>query len=399
MPNQNLIPRLPSHPWVIERQGRRLDLRRRVHGMFGLAFDEIDMAGTVAQVRQCVQRRERCFMSTVNLNFTITSQHHEAVRTSLLSSDLVVVDGMPLVWTAKAMGIPIRERVAGSDLFDELQRTPNGHTDAAMRVYFFGGEDGVAAKASDVLNARESALRCVGFSSPGFVSMEAMSQPVQLDAINRTHADFLAVSIGAAKGQAWILANQDRLSAPVISYLGAVVNFVAGHVERAPVAMRQLGLEWLWRILAEPAIWRRYAHDGMAFAKLLRKQVWPAWRRQRRLASAQAKAGADEHGQGTIEVVPAKDSVASDIVCLRGAWRGANLDPLRDATAAVLRQGKAVRWDLTRCSSVGSDLVGLALLIEHFQSVRLAEQPNLWPQDVKRAFGEAGAESLLARVS
>lgn len=100
-----------------------------------------------------------------------------------------------------------------------------------------------------------------------------MSAPELLAQINATGAHFLVVSLGAQKGQAWIVQNMEQLTIPVISHLGAVVNFVAGEVNRAPMWMRKVGLEWLWRIKEEPSLWRRYAADAWLVSRILFKRI------------------------------------------------------------------------------------------------------------------------------
>ena len=89
--------------------------------------------------------------------------------------------------------------------------------------------------------------------------------------MNAARPDFLVVSLGAAKGQAWIMRNLHRLDVPLVSHLGAVVNFVAGEVRRAPRWMQRSGLEWAWRVKEEPALLRRYAGDALRLLPL-------AWR-------------------------------------------------------------------------------------------------------------------------
>lgn len=114
-----------------------------------------------------------------------------------------------------------------------------------------------------------------GFYDPGFVSVDEMSSSDIIDIINIADPDFIVVALGAKKGQAWIQNNRDKLTAPVISHLGAVINFVAGNVKRAPVFWQHSGLEWLWRIKQEPTLWRRYLFDGLAFIKLLLVKAFP----------------------------------------------------------------------------------------------------------------------------
>src|SRR5690606_13363441 len=117
-------------------------------------------------------------------------------------------DGMPLVWIARLLGLPIRERVAGSTLFEALRHGEARRTSAGLlSVYFFGGPDGVAERADEKLNASTSWLRCVGYRSPGFASIEEMSDAETIDAINASNADFIVVALGAKKGQTWIERN------------------------------------------------------------------------------------------------------------------------------------------------------------------------------------------------
>ena len=102
-----------------------------------------------------------------------------------------------------------------------------------------------------------------------------MSTPAIIDAINASDADFLAVALGAKKGQAWLQQNHARLRIPVRVHLGATINFQAGTLKRAPTLIQRLGLEWLWRIKEEPQLWRRYWNDGLALLGLLITRVFP----------------------------------------------------------------------------------------------------------------------------
>lgn len=250
------------------------DFNRKVYCLAGLPFDAVDMAGAIAKIRSVIAKRERCFLSTPNLNFLIACQKDPAFRDSVVNSDMSVADGMPLIWMARLLGIPLKERVAGSSLFEELRRT-GGEDGKPVSVYFFGGPKGVAEQAFNKLNEESEGMRGVGYMCPGFGSIEDMSTLEVIDTINASNADFLVVALGARKGQAWIEHNRDRLNVPVISHLGAVVNFVAGEVSRAPLWMQQSGLEWLWRIKEESGLWKRYLYDGFSLLKLFLTHILP----------------------------------------------------------------------------------------------------------------------------
>ena len=163
--------------------------------------------------------------------------------------------------------------MSGSDIFAALKVPDHGRD--PLKVFFFGGAADVAAAAAKKLNDAASGLSCVGTLNPGFGTIEAMSQDDIIDKVNSSGADFLVVSLGARKGQLWLHRNHKRLNIPVRAHLGAVINFEAGAVKRAPLRLRTLGLEWLWRVKEEPHLWRRYVTDGSILLVLLLTRVLP----------------------------------------------------------------------------------------------------------------------------
>lgn len=237
--------------------------------LLGLPFDCLTLAQTVDRIRDAALTRDPLFITTANVNFVVTASKNSAFRQSVFNSDLCVADGTLIVWMARAFGLPVPERVAGADIFDALRK----HRGPAISVYLFGGPPGVAEKAHQVLNAEQGGVRCVGFECPGFGNIESMSAAGQIARINACNPDFVVVSLGAQKGQAWIEHNRRQLTAPVISHLGAVVNFVAGTVQRAPAWMHGMGLEWAWRVWQEPALITRYAVDAIGLLGLVIREM------------------------------------------------------------------------------------------------------------------------------
>lgn len=335
------------------------DFDRQVVCIAGLPFDAVDMAGAVARVREAAARRAPCFLSTPNLNFLIGCLGDAAFRASVIHSDLNIADGMPLVWMARLLNTPVRERVAGSGLFEALR----GEKSVAgpLKLYFFGGPDGVAEQACRVLNAELSGLRCVGFDCPGFGSVEDMSGDATIARINASGADFLVVALGARKGQAWIEHNRRRITVPVISHLGAVVNFVAGTVSRAPGWLQRIGLEWLWRIKEEPPLWKRYWLDGMALAGLLATRIVPyaIWRRLRRPRN--------DAGGFSMRLTPHRDGV------LRLVVAGNAPDTIPENIRKTLRAAAAAKAplviDFAHAISLSPAFSGLLLLLKKQQDV------------------------------
>ena len=247
------------------------DLSRDVYGVLGIPIDAVDLSAVVHRIGAAMLQDRPFLISTPNLNFLVTSQSDGELRESLLRSDLCPVDGVPIVWISRLLGIPIQMRVAGSDIFDRLKLEAS----SSVKVFLFGGPEGVAETCSNVLNSQSSGVACVGTLYPGFGSVEKMSTDAIIDAINASGARFLIASLGAQKGQSWLLRNHHRLRIPVRSHLGAALNFQAGRLRRAPLVVRRFGFEWLWRIKEEPHLWRRYFRDGLVLLRLMLTSVLP----------------------------------------------------------------------------------------------------------------------------
>ena len=295
-------------------------LSRDVVALFGLPFDVGDLPGTVATLRAAAASGSRLWFSTANLDWLVMAERDLAFRRSVLDSDRVTMDGAPVAALARLAGVEGATRVAGADLFDALRA--GGRT---LRVFFFGGRDGAAERAAAALRDAEGLIP-VGALNPGFGDVDAMSDPATIQTINDAQADLLVVSLGAAKGQAWIARNAPRLNAPLVSHLGAVVDFAAGTVARAPDAVQRLGAEWAWRIAQDPALWRRYAGDARALPRLAAQA-----RTIRRLAAPMGSAanGDVRSGPDTIELsgTPPRDALRAALAERPGAEQAVVLAP------------------------------------------------------------------------
>lgn len=259
------------------------DLSRDVYGLFGIPIDADDRIAVLRKMAIAADAGTRFLISTPNVNFLVQSQCDTAFRESLLQSDHCCADGMPIVWISRLLGLPIAERVSGSDLFETLRsKEPSPRP---LKVFLFGGGEGVAEIVCGLLNARPSGVRCVGALNPGFGTVEEMSESAIIERINRSGADLLAVFLSAKKAQFWLHYNHDRLSIPVRGQFGATINYQAGTVRRAPAMFQRLGLEWLWRIKEEPYLWKRYSTDGLLLIRLVVMRALPiaidlAWQRR-----------------------------------------------------------------------------------------------------------------------
>lgn len=349
------------------------DFFRNVHCVMGLPIDAMSMDEAVQLLQKARVNRSKCFFSTPNLNFVIASQKQAEFRESVCMSNLSLADGMPLVWVAKLLRIPIRERVSGSDLFDRLRH----QTESLWRVFFFGGPKGVGQEACLAIGDQSVGVLPTGYIYPGFVNTDEMSREDLLQCINQSEPDMVVVSLGAAKGQDWICRNHQHIEAPVIGHLGAVINFVAGNIRRAPPWMQRAGLEWVWRAKEESALVRRYLNDGLSFLRLLATRVLPlAWHQATRKPTPDdvQAAYADLQQQDGIQMVH-----------LRGAWNLSNLAPVREIFTRVEQGHGNVVLNMAEVHSIDSGFLGLLLLLEQALSARqLHLRLTETPQPIRR---------------
>jgi N-acetylglucosaminyldiphosphoundecaprenol N-acetyl-beta-D-mannosaminyltransferase len=330
------------------------DLSREVYCILGMPVDAIGMHAALCRIESAAAGRTPFLVSTPNLNFLVNSQLDRDFRESLILSDLCTADGMPIIWIAWLTGIPIKDRIAGSDIFDALKAEHSPHP---LKIFLFGGPEGVAKTASRALNGQPSGLHCVGWLYPGFCSAEEMSRDDIIDNINSSGADFLVASLGAQKGQLWLQRNHHRLVIPVRAHFGASLNFQAGTVRRAPAIMRKFGLEWLWRIKEEPYLWGRYWNDGGVLLRLLFTHVLPFafWSRWLRLKY--------ERRGGDLIITQAHEH-ESVTVSLSGPANARHIDKAIHAFRKAIATKKRITLDFSNTRTIDARFLGLLLMLK-----------------------------------
>jgi N-acetylglucosaminyldiphosphoundecaprenol N-acetyl-beta-D-mannosaminyltransferase len=328
------------------------DLSRDVYCILGIPVDAIRMPDVLRLIRRAAASAAPFLISTPNLNFLVNSQSDPDFRESLLLSDLCPADGISIIWIARLIGVPIKHRIAGSDVFAALIAD---HSYAKpLKVFLFGGAPGAVAAASRALNTRPAGVHCVGSLCPGFGSVDEMSQNDMIGSVNSSGGDLLVVSLGAKKGQLWLLRNHKRLLIPVRVHLGAVVNFQAGTVKRAPPFVQKVGLEWLWRIKEEPNLWRRYWNDGSVMLRLLLTRilplaVWSWWLRQ-------------THERQDLIITQAQNE-ESVVVSLVGPATARHMQKIILAFRAAIATKKPIVIDFSGTRAIDARFCGLLLML------------------------------------
>lgn len=195
------------------------------------------------------QHLGRCHhVCTVNPEFVMVAQEDSNFRNILQRAHLCVPDGVGLLWAAKRLGRPLVERVTGSDGVPLIaQRAAR----EGWRLFLLGAAEGVADKAAEVLTLNNPGLKIVGTYSG---SPQGIEEDELVEQVNASGADILFVAYGAPTQDKWIARNLPRLRPAMAIGVGGSFDFIAGIVPRAPLWMRERGLEWLYRLYLQP--WR-----------------------------------------------------------------------------------------------------------------------------------------------
>jgi N-acetylglucosaminyldiphosphoundecaprenol N-acetyl-beta-D-mannosaminyltransferase len=326
-------------------------LSRQVYCILGVPFDLITLQTVLRRIETAATSDAPFMMSTPNLNFLVSSQSDAEFRETLLMSDLCPVDGAPILWIARLLGVPIKQRIAGSDIFDALKSSSQ-----PLKVFFFGGAEGVAATAAHALNSGPGKLSCVGTFNPGVCSVEDMSCDDIIDRINASCAQFLVASLGARKGQLWLQHNFDRLQIPIRAHLGAALNFQAGTIKRAPVIIRKWGLEWLWRIKEEPHLCWRYLKDGTILVRLLFTCVLP-------LAIRSWSLGLNRYPRGQEFRVSQAHDDEYVTVSFSGNATARHVERAIPVLHEALAGGKQLKIDFSTSQGIDARFLGLLLML------------------------------------
>ncbi len=238
----------------------------------GVRIDCLSFDDVVSRLIQHAQSRTApAFVITPNVQHLTLFRDDPRMREAYGAALMCVPDGVPLLWAARLLGKPLQGRVNGTDLMEALCHTA---ADRGLSVFFLGGREGAAAAAAQVLQQRHPGLRVSGIECPplGFEHDDRESGRLEMS-IGNASPDILFVGLGSPKQEIWMHHNIDRIGVPVAIGIGGSFELVAGMVPRAPVWMRRIGAEWLFRLGVEPKrLWKRYLVEPWPLLGILARE-------------------------------------------------------------------------------------------------------------------------------
>lgn len=233
--------------------------------VLGVGFDPFTTGEAVTRALAMIEARRGAYVCTPNPEIVMLCRKDAAVRNAVNGADLVLADGVGIVWAAEKLGCPVPERVAGYDFLIALLEALRGS------VFILGGKPGVAERAGEEIGRRFPHVTVAG-THDGYYSDE----PAVVETIRAACPDLLLVCLGAPKQEMFMARHARGLPVGLMAGLGGSADVLAGKTRRAPEWFIKHGLEWLWRVATQPKRLKRAMLLPVFVSAVLqqRKQPW-----------------------------------------------------------------------------------------------------------------------------
>jgi len=232
--------------------------------LLGCSVDVLTMAETVERAKVAMRTRGRLQHVALNVAKFVNMRSDRILRSDVMGSDVIGIDGMGIVLALRLFGVPVKERVAGIDLFWEVLTVCARD---GFRPFLLGATPDVLHRAADAIVAHFPSIQFAGLRD-GYFRPDQEREVVEQ--ITNSKADCLFIAMPTPRKERFLAAYRDRLDVPFIMGVGGSLDVIAGHVRRAPPIMQSMGLEWLYRVYQEPRrMWWRYVKTNSLFAGIL----------------------------------------------------------------------------------------------------------------------------------
>ena len=245
----------------------------RTRQVLGVPIAAITMAEAIDQVQAAIAARTSLQIGVVNAAKLVNMRRDPELRADLLACDMVLADGMAVVWASRVLGCELPERVACIDLMFGMLERGSVH---GYRIFCLGATPEVLGRALEIFGRDYPGVVIAGSHHGYFSEQEEAAVAAQIEAAK---ADILIVAMTSPRKEQFIARWGGSLGVTVCHGVGGSLDVVAGKVQRAPAAWQRLGLEWLYRVKQEPGrLWRRYLVTntifiGLVFSEWVRYQL------------------------------------------------------------------------------------------------------------------------------
>jgi N-acetylglucosaminyldiphosphoundecaprenol N-acetyl-beta-D-mannosaminyltransferase len=242
--------------------GPQVTPSRATTELFGIDVETAPPAELLRTILAWAANGGRRRVSYVNAHVLNQSLSNPELRRALRESDLVYCDGYGVRLAARLIGLPVPHRMTGADWIWGIAAMCQ---ESGRSMYLLGSEPGASTEAAAKLRRWYPRLDVRG-THHGFFDLDGPHSERVLEHIAENPPDVLLVGMGTPQQEMWVEANRDRIEASVVWTVGALFDYVAGRVPRAPHWIADNGLEWIFRLVVEPRrMWRRYLLGNPAF--------------------------------------------------------------------------------------------------------------------------------------
>jgi len=232
----------------------------------GIEIDNLSFREALQKIRAMIESNKRGYIVTPNAQHINLLQDDEEFKKSYEDACLVLADGMSVIFALRVLGTPVKERCAGSDMFQKIIHLA---AELNKNIFILGGTEGSEKIAFRKIKQMHPNLKVYYYSPPfDFEKNEEENQKI-LKAINASDAEILFMCVGTPKSEKWLYRYFSHLKTHLAFVFGDSLNFFAGIKQRAPKWLQKMGLEWLFRLIQEPRrLWRRYLIGNAQFIVL-----------------------------------------------------------------------------------------------------------------------------------
>jgi N-acetylglucosaminyldiphosphoundecaprenol N-acetyl-beta-D-mannosaminyltransferase len=237
--------------------------------ILGCPVDNLSMEEALNQIDSCIGRGVPHQHVAINVRKVVGSYLNSELRDAVRQCDLALADGQPIVWASRMLGRPLKGRVTGIDLMQQLLERAASRR---YRVFLLGARQEVLERVIQHYQQNYPTLRIVGCRN-GYWSRDRELEVVE--AIREAQPDILLVAMGSPKKEFFVSKYRSHMHIPFAMGVGGSFDVVAGNTRRAPAYLQRAGFEWFWRFLQEPLrLGRRYLVDAFIFGFLLAREYF-----------------------------------------------------------------------------------------------------------------------------
>ena len=231
--------------------------------VLGIEVDAIDMEGAVSRVAAVLNGVRKGYVCVAGVHGIMEAQSRDPLAQAYASAEMIVPDGMPLVWVGRLQGHASMQRVTGPDLMLEIFRRQEF---ADVTHYLYGGVEGVAEELRDKLLSQFPRAKIVGARTPPFGDMPLVEQEKLTAEIRELKPDIIWIGISCPKQELFMARHLPELDTKLMFGVGAAFDYHTGRIRDCADWIKRAGLQWLHRLLQDPQrLWWRYLRNNPAF--------------------------------------------------------------------------------------------------------------------------------------